>query len=116
MKAKFKTNPEKFNTLSHDSEYETTTKEIMSEAFDLAGIQSKSFGEETTQRVLAKAFCAAHSMAAPAHRWKALGEALDWTELDPKTVQKVLTRMTRKGYLRSRMSNHMSQRLYEVNY
>lgn len=114
MKAKFKTNPEKFNTLSNVDQFETTTKEIMSEAFDLAGIQSKSFGEETTQRVLAKAFCAAHSISAPAHRWKALGEALDWMELDSETVQKVLTRMARKGYLRSRRMNGAT--FYEVNY
>jgi hypothetical protein len=112
MKAKFKTSPDKFETLSYVDEFETTTKEIMSEAFDraweLEGCQ------QTTQRALAKAFVAAHSISAPATRWKALAEAIDWCTLDIEIVQAVLTRMTRKGYLRSRQSSGYT--FYEVNF
>jgi len=110
MKAKFKTNPEQFNVLSYVDEFEITTKEIMSEAFTLADTLPHS----NIQRCLAKAFVAAHSAAQTAVRWHAIAEALNNAKLDTGDTQAVLTRMTRKGYLRSRQNCGFT--LYEVNF
>lgn len=122
MKAKFKTNPERFNTLNYVDEFETTTKEIMSEAFEKAHETDKPI----TQQALAKAFCAAHSLAYTAAQWQAIAEALECCSLSKTDVQVVLTRMTRKGYLRSRNGSRpmcygmglpsRPVRLYEVNF
>ena len=110
MKAKFKTNPEQFDTLSYVDDIEVTTKEIMSEAFDRA-YETK---DPQIQQCLAKAFVASHSSAMTMPRWHALAEALCNVRLHVGDTQKVLTRMTRRGYLRSRPNRGFT--LYEVNF
>jgi len=114
MKAKFETNPGTFHALLKVHEFELKTREIMSEAWDLADIEGKSWDETNTQRALARAFIAAHSLSSSAASWHRLAEALNGWKLDDDLTQKVLTRMTRRGYLRSRRISDTTH--YEVNF
>jgi len=115
MKTTYQTNPEEFNSLLEVHEFELKTREIMSEAWELANVQTKSWNEAMVQMSLARAFIAAHSLSNTAASWHKLAEALNQgISWDIELTQKVLSRMVRKGYLRSRVNS--GTRLYEVNY
>jgi guanyl-specific ribonuclease Sa len=114
MKAKFQTNPEQFNIFVSVSDFEAKTREIMSEVFECANEQTKDWHEASTQQALAKAFIAAYSQAQTAANWLKLAEALHGFPLDPDRGQRILTKLTRGGYLRSRRQDGVT--FYEVNY
>lgn len=113
MKATYETKPDQFNVFVRMSDFELKTREIMSEVWELADLFN--YEESSTRRALARAFVANYSLSETAERWIAVAEALLHCPIDPVVGQKVLTAMSRKGYLRSRRSS-FGLTLYEVNY